>query len=97
MLRGIFDAKDNGHLRIKTFDFKTREIGFGVEQKPVSASLDRFADQKERFHAPICVGRGVTKLGPTLIRVLNCERDSNATRRRAPRDIENVRRNGAHL
>ncbi len=96
MLRGIFNAENNCDLRIKAFDTQACEISFSVEYQSVSAALDRLTHQKERLYAPVGVGRGVTKLGPAFIRVLNCKRHSNATGRRAARDVENVRRDGAH-
>ena len=96
VLRSVVNPEDNRDLRIKAFDIEAREIGFGIEDQPISAALDRLAHQKERLHATVCVGPGVTKFGPTFVSVLHCQRNSNAAGRRAARNVENVRRDGAH-
>jgi hypothetical protein len=96
MLRGIVNAKNNRDLRIKAIDFEAGKIRFGIENQSVSAALDRLTDQEKRLYAAIRIRRGMTKLSPTFVSVLYCQGNRNTTGWRATRDVENVRRDGAH-
>ncbi len=97
MLRSVVDPKDNGDLWIKTLAVKTREVSFSIENQPVGTAFNRFADKKKGLHTTVLVSPGVTQFGPTLIRILRGKRNCNTTSRRAARDVEDMRRDGAHL
>ena len=96
VLRRIIDLEHQSYLRIEILDAEFREIMFGIEHQAVSAARERFFNQKEGLHAAVFVGPGMTKLSPRFIRVLDVKMNSNATSGRATRDVEYMRRDGAH-
>jgi hypothetical protein len=96
VLCAVFNAEYNRDLWIKAFDIEAGKVGFGIENQPVRAALERLAHKKKRFHPTVRIGPGVTKLGPTFVRVLRCQRNSDTAGWRPARNVEDVRRDGAH-
>ena len=97
VLCGIGDLEYHRHLWIKIFNVEFGEVVFGIEDEPVSAAGQRFFNQKERFHAAVFIGPGMTQLGPRFIRVLNVQMNRDAACGRTARDVKYMRRDCAHF
>ena len=96
VLRRVVNLEHHCDLRIKVSDIESGKIGFRIEDQPVDAAGQRFSNEKKGFDAAVFVGPGVTEFGPALVGVLQVETNSYATGGRAARDVEYVRRDGAH-
>jgi hypothetical protein len=96
VLRIFIDLEYDCNFREKAFYVESREVGLGIENEPVSACGEWFANQEERLDATIIVGPGVTQLGPALVSILRLQKYCYATSRSAARYVEYVRRDGAH-
>lgn len=91
MLRLVIDSENYSNLRIKVFLIQTREVGFSVEDQPISAAQQWLLDQEEGLHSTIIVSPRVAEFTPTLVRVLPLQTYRDTTGRRAARDVEYVR------
>ena len=96
MLRLVVNSENDGDLGIKIFLIETGEVGFSVEDQPVSAAQEWLFNQKKGLDPAIVVSPCMAKFGPTLVRILPLEPHCYATRRCSARDIKDVRRNRAH-
>src|ERR1041385_3650749 len=97
VLGSVVHIEHHRHLRVETVETQRREVRLRVEDQPVCAIGHRLMDEKERFHAAVRVGPGMAQLGPTLVSVLHFQTNRHTAGWGAPRRVEDVGRNRAHV
>ena len=78
VLRVFINFENDCNFREKALDVESREVRLGIENQPVSACGQWFANQEERLNAAVIIGPGMTQFGPAFIGVLRLEKYCHA-------------------
>jgi hypothetical protein len=96
VLSRIGNFENDRNLRIKKLDVELREVMLCVKNQPVGSALEGLFDEKKWFHSSVIIRPCMTQFRPGFIRVLDVEMDSDAAGGGAARNVEYMRRDGAH-